>query len=262
MSWWGKVIGGSLGFMLGGPLGALMGVSLGHSMDTGFSRQSGVRYLPGDQERTQAAFFAATFSVMGYVAKADGKVSHQEISLAEMVMNEMRLDDLQRKAARDLFNQGKQADFDIGPILDQFRIECHRRVTLMRVFLEIQVQAAFADGRLDTKENTMLKDIALRLGFRATDLDRIIDMIRGSHTGRGTPGHQATAESDPYDVLGVTPDTPLAEVRKAYRRLLSQHHPDKLVSKGLPDEMIKLANQKTHQIRMAWQDIQGRHQAG
>ncbi len=245
--------------MLGGPLGALLGASLGHSIDSSFSRGARGQYFPGGQERTQAAFFTATFSVMGHIAKADGKVSRQEINLAETVMDEMRLNNLQRKAARKLFNRGKQSEFDIESVLNQFRMECHRRVTLLRIFMEIQVQAAFADGRLDPKENRILANIARQLGFRSADLNRIINMVRGTGTD-AAPDGQTASDLNPYDVLGITPDTPLPEIKKTYRRLLNQHHPDKLVAKGLPEEMIKLANQRTREIRQAWKNIQTQHQ--
>ena len=258
MSWWGKVVGGTLGFMMGGPLGALLGLSLGHSFDSSTAKR-GQGLFPGDQERTQAAFFTATFSVMGHMAKADGRVSPQEISLAEMLIKEMRLDTVQRKAAIALFNQGKESGFDLKGVLEQFRSECHRRTTLMQMFLEIQVQAALADGDLNTTEYRVLEDIAASLGFRKPDLERIIDLVRGT---RSSAGPAPKPVSDPYKVLGVSTDTPLPEIKKAYRRLLSQHHPDKLVSKGLPEEMIKLANEKTHEIREAWKAIQaerGKH---
>ena len=101
MSWWGKVVGGTLGFMMGGPLGALLGLSLGHSFDSSTAKR-GQGLFPGDQERTQAAFFTATFSVMGHMAKADGRVSPQEISLAEMLIKEMRL-----KQEKKAFEEGK-----------------------------------------------------------------------------------------------------------------------------------------------------------
>lgn len=262
MSWWGKVVGGTFGFLIGGPLGALLGASLGHKLDSSFAGADG--YLPGDQERTQAAFFTATFTVMGYVSKADGRVSQDEISLAQSIMAQMQLDSTQKKAAIALFNTGKSASFDAAPVLEQFRKECHRRSTLLQMFLEIQVHAAFADGKFDPRENKVLQQIAQQLGFRPDDLNLIIDMIRGGAQpggrGRSSAGSQ-TILSDPYKVLGVTPKTPLPEIKKAYRRLLSQHHPDKLVSKGLPEEMIKLANQKTHEIREAWQAIQDKHGA-
>ncbi len=152
MAWWGKLIGGSLGFMMGGPLGALLGTTLGHQFDAK-RRGAGVRALPGDQERIQLAFFTATFSVMGHIAKADGQVSQQEIQMAKSLMDQMRLDKQQRKAAIDLFEQGKHTDFPLNDVLHQFRHECQRRTTVLRMFIEMQVQAAMADGRLDPQEN-------------------------------------------------------------------------------------------------------------
>ena len=260
MAWWGKVVGGTFGFIVGGPLGAMLGASLGHSIDKGLNTGTGgadqERFLPGDQERIQAAFFTATFSVMGYISKADGRVTPDEISLAKDVMSHMQLDSAQKKSAIDLFNQGKKPDFNLPLVLVQLRKECHRRTTLLQMFLELQVQAAFADGRLDPNENSVLKEIAQSLGFRESDLQMIIEMIRGS--GQASPTSSAS-ELDPYKVLGVTEKTPMNDIKKAYRRLLSQHHPDKLVSKGLPEEMIKLANEKTHEIRTAWKKIQEIH---
>lgn len=253
MAWWGKVVGGTFGFFIGGPLGAMLGASLGHRVDQGIGSSSHGKHLLGDRERTQAAFFTATFSVMGYIAKADGRVTPDEISLVKEIMNHMQLDAVQKKTAIGLFNQGKQNNFELQPVLDQFRKECHRRTTLLQMFLQIQVQAAFADGRLDPNENNVLVLIAQNLGFSESDLSMIIEMVRGN--GRSGPTSKAT-NLDPYKILGVTSKTPLDEIKKSYRRLLSQHHPDKLVSKGLPEEMVKLANEKTHEIHTAWKRIQ------
>ena len=133
MSWLGKVVGGVLGFSLGGPLGAIVGAALGHQIDKK-SDQYGSHYAPGDQERVQAAFFTATFSVMGHLAKADGRVSEQEIRHAENVMARMGLDEAARKLAIDLFKQGKESNFDLEGVLRQFKHECHRRKNLMQMF--------------------------------------------------------------------------------------------------------------------------------
>ena len=251
MSWWGKVIGGTLGFFLGGPLGALLGTYFGHGFDA--SRGARPTALPGDQERVQAAFFAATFSVMGHLAKSDGRVTRDEIDLANALMEEMQLAEEKRKLARSLFNQGKSEGFDFTAVVRQFRQECHRRSTLMRMFMEIQVQAAFADQRLDPAENRLLAQLAEELGFDRSDLARIIELVRGAGHVHDSPDQFELA--DAYAVLGVDESTPIDEVRKAYRRLLSQHHPDRLVAKGLPEEMIRLANEKTAEIRKAWEKI-------
>ncbi len=261
MSWWGKLAGGAFGFMLGGPLGALLGAVLGHNFDKGMKRLVEDQTLePGDQERIQTAFFTATFSVMGHIAKADGRVSREEIAMAQSVMNQMELTADMRRAAQDLFNQGKQEDFPLDDVLQQFRQETHRRVTLLRMFLEIQIQAAFADGSIDAKEDALLLHICRQLGvaeFSYRQIRRMIEAELHFRSQQQGPAArpQAMSADDAYAILGVDKGASDAEVKKAYRRLMSQHHPDKLVAKGLPEEMMKVATEKTHEIRKAYERI-------
>ena len=111
MAWWGKVVGGAFGFMLGGPLGAAFGAAIGHNFDKGVAREhSATGSGASGQERIQAAFFTATFSVMGHIAKADGRVTEDEIALARAVMRDMALNTAQTRVAGELFNQGKKAE--------------------------------------------------------------------------------------------------------------------------------------------------------
>ena len=171
MSWWGKAIGGAFGFLLGGPLGAILGVALGHNFDRGLSSLSyGTEggFSVGDQERTQMAFFTATFSVMGCIAKADGKVTRDEIHLAESVMTQMALAPDMRSAAIKLFNQGKHPSFPLEQVMEQFRRECHRRRDLYRIFMEIQLQAAYADGDVHPVERAVLMQVCQILGISKT----------------------------------------------------------------------------------------------
>jgi DnaJ like chaperone protein len=267
MAWWGKAVGGALGFVLGGPLGALLGGVLGHNLDRGLASFEGVETLdPGERERVQSAFFTATFSVMGHMAKADGRVSAREIALAEAVMTQMELSSDKRRAAIGLFNEGKADRFPLDEVLEQFRRECHRRRTLMQMFLEIQIQAAYADGPPGSSEDRLLRHICARLGIPEFLLRRLEQLVRlqqefgAGAAGRGGRVPQQPAARGPtlaqaYAVLGVEEKATDAEVKRAYRRLLSQHHPDKLVSKGLPEEMMKLAAQKTHEIRRAYEIV-------
>ena len=177
MAWWGKIIGGTFGFMLGGPLGAMLGAALGHNFDRGLKitdEFGGFAY--GDQERVQAAFFTATFSIMGHVAKADGKVSQAEIANAEAIMSRMQLDPQQRQAAIKLFDEGKAEDFPLDEVLVQFRKECHRRVNLMQMFLEVQISTAFSDQKLHPAEKEILYRIADVLGFSREQLDHLFHL--------------------------------------------------------------------------------------
>lgn len=255
MSWWGKVIGGTFGFMLGGPLGVLLGAAIGHGFDRGLDRMRGEGLLPGGaaDERAQTAFFAATFSVLGHVAKADGRVSQHEIGFAEQLMSHMRLNPQQRETAIRLFREGKSPDFPLDQVLEQLRAETHRRSTLLRMFVEFQLQAAMADGELDPAERRTLLHIAQRLGFSRSDFERLLDMLRGAAHARA--GKKEPSLEDACQVLGVSRDAGQDEVKRAYRRLMNQHHPDKLVARGLPEEMVELAKEKTQEIRNAYDRI-------
>jgi DnaJ like chaperone protein len=261
MSWLGKLVGGAFGFMLGGPLGAIFGASVGHQFDAGLDGIAGESINPGDPQRVQMAFFTATFAVMGHVAKADGRVSNEEIGLAKRVMDNMELSPELREAAIRLFQQGKQVDFPLTDVLRQFRLECHRRTHLVRMFVEIQVQAAFADGVYDAKEETLLLDICAQLGVSRFEYQVIKGQVQAQHRFQQSSEQFHTSKSalskldDAYAVLGVTATDDNAAVKKAYRRLMSQHHPDKLVAKGLPEEMMQMAKQKTQQIRKAYETV-------
>lgn len=263
MSWLGKILGGTFGFFMGGPLGAVLGAALGHQFDKGvegIDRLHEGSFNPGDQPRVQTAFFTATFSVMGHIAKADGHVSPKEIEMAKAVMEKMELTPKLRKTAVNLFNEGKKASFPLDAALEQFRKECHRRSTLIQMFVEIQLQAAYADGNLDTTEETLLLHICDQLGFSRYEFQRLKTLVEAqerfsSSWKKSHPRSQGPTISDAYRSLGVEKTASDAAIKKAYRRLMSQHHPDKLVSKGLPEEMMKIATEKTKEIQKAYETI-------
>ena len=148
MSWWGKVVGGTFGFMLGGPLGALMGASLGNYFDGGIEgAKRGPALGLGDTERVQSVFFTTTFALMGYIAKSDGKVTADEIALTEQVIRQMHLGSVQRKVAIKLFNEGKKDGFPVREVLAQFKRECYRRRNLIQMFLSIRTSIPGRESR-------------------------------------------------------------------------------------------------------------------
>ncbi|NOY62319.1 MAG: co-chaperone DjlA [Gammaproteobacteria bacterium] len=247
MAWWGKLVGGAFGYMFGGPLGALLGAALGHNLDRGVERAGGK-----GAERVQLAFFTATFSVMGHLAKADGRVTRDEIASAEAVMARMQLSAEQKQLAVRLFNEGKSSNFSLDDVLDQFRHECQRRRNLIQMFLEILIFTSLADGTLHRAEREVLNHVSDRMGFSRAELEKLISMIGAQ---RSVQQSHSMSQEDAYAVLGVDADVNDAELKRAYRRLMSQHHPDKLVSKGLPEEMMKLATEKTQEIKAAYEMI-------
>lgn len=258
MAWWGKVVGGAFGALLGGPLGAALGAALGHQFDKGLA--SDFDALPGagrgDRERIQTAFFTATFATMGHVAKADGRVTEAEIRHAKEVMSRLGLPEAARELAIDLFNQGKLPGYDLSAALTQLKRECGHRRNLLRLFLEIQIAGAFADRQLHGAEVGILRQIAGTLGF-----DAELESLLALHQAGGSFGDDTAAIpngrrlDNAYAVLGLTEDAEDAEVKRAYKRLMAQHHPDKLVSQGLPEEMMQAATEKTQEIKAAYDTV-------
>jgi DnaJ like chaperone protein len=176
----------------------------------------------------------------------------------------MSLSPEMRRTAIGLFNEGKSTAFDLDAVLDQFREECHRRRNLLQMFLEIQLHACFADGAVHAEERRVLQYICQRLGISRQEFAHLEALVRAARTFAGAgaqggrwrgaaPSRDRTAEA--YEVLGVKRDASDAEVKTAYRRLMNQHHPDKLVAKGLPEEMVALATEKTQEIKAAYETV-------
>ena len=181
-------------------------------------------------------------------------MSPEEIRLAEQVMDQLGLDAEQRRAARALFNQGRSGAFPLDDVLDQLRAEILRGANIRRMFLEIQFQAAWADGGLHAAERRLLQHITARLGLSRADFIELERMFGSALRARSDEPSLESA----YETLGVSPNTPDDEVKRAYRRLMSRHHPDKLAAKGLPDEMMRAATERTQQIKAAWETVKSR----
>jgi len=261
---WGKILGFLFGFMLSKNIfGALLGMWLGHNFDKG--RGLDFNGLAGNQEddaSRQATFFYTTFSVMGFIAKAKGRVSEHEIAFATAYMDRLGLNNSMRRQAQEAFREGKVVGFPLEDRIEQFKRSCRGRHDLLLLFLEIQIQVAFADGQLDPTERKALHKIANQLGFSSQELDKLLEMIIAGARFHQQQGHQAFNHNgqqqqldNAYKLLGVDKDTSARDIKKAYKKLMAQHHPDKLVAKGLPPEMMEVAKQKTQDIQAAYELI-------
>ena len=187
---------------------------------------------------------------MGHIAKADGKVSDIEIKMASSLMDQMGLEGDTRKEAQQAFRDGKEADFALKDIILELKESCHGRRDILQVFLEILIQAAYVDGRLDKAEQKVLETAALHLGFQRS----------GQSSHRAHQGSQSTYSTqqslnDAYQILGVSESDDDKAVKKAYRKLMSENHPDKLVSKGLPKQALEIAKNKAQDIQAAYEMI-------
>jgi len=262
MAWIGKISGGLLGLFLARNLfGAAIGVFLGHLFDSGLrpfgsiSGQGPFGRISG-RER-QLVFFETTFLVMGHLAKADGRVSEEEIRAARSVMHRMQLRPEEVGLAIDLFTRGKNPSFPIEEQVARLHRACADQPVLFRAFLEIQMDMALSKGSIHSAERELLWRIAEPLGVGRVELAQLEALLRARrHFGAG---RQATgtgqALEEAYKALGVEASASDKEVKTAYRRLMNQHHPDKLVAKGLPDSMLEVAKERTREIRGAYELI-------
>lgn len=293
MAIWGKVLGGLFGFMFGKIPGAILGVIIGHMFDRGYSQDFnqmggfGRFFVDKDAMKNQAVFFHALFSVLGHIAKADGRVTEEEIQVASRLMDEMGLEGDTRAEAQQAFREGKAADFPFQSILKDLHDSCYGRKDILQIYLEILIQAAFSDGRLDRQEQVVLEQVARTLGFKQNELLFLISSFeaeirfRQSWQAKGGPRQQrqsqegqrrqnyrqqgqyqrsqnytqAQSTADAYRILGVSQTDDAKTIKKAYRKLMSEHHPDKLMSKGLPKQAMEIAKTKAQDIQAAYEYI-------
>ncbi|MBV8405331.1 MAG: co-chaperone DjlA [Gammaproteobacteria bacterium] len=264
MKWIGKVTGGLLGGLLLGPIGAALGALLGHQVDESGAREEQPA-SGADLTAISARFFRASFQVMGYLAKADGRVSEREIAAARAVMQELRLGAAQVREAIACFTSGKQPDYDYGAELAELGEICRGRPELARAFLEIQMRAALQGNDLEQPVRSLLARLASALHVSALELVHIETVLRiqrgGGFRAAAAPGTAAARErelAEAYRVLESSAAASDAQVAKAYRRLLQRHHPDKLKANGLPESMLAHAQQRTQQIIEAWEIVRER----
>ena len=245
-----KFIAFIVGYYFFGIFGALLGLIVGSVIDR--LRDYGPGGInPLQNAQRQSVFLETMFISMGKLAKADGRVSPEEIAHAEGMMKQLGMTPEHRTRAIELFKQGASPDFAIEPIYARFMSVCGHTRHLKQILLVYLVTMAVADGHLHSAEEALLADIAGQLGFTPADFKQLVDMVLNqSHFAGGKPS-TASALDDAYKALGVTKDHSDQEIKRAYRKLISQYHPDKLIGQGLPADMIAMATEKAKEIQLA-----------
>lgn len=272
----GKLMGFILGLRYGGIFGAIFGTIIGHLVDKKIYEMGSVSSSFFNPKLTrQQLFFQTTFAVMGHVSKSKGRVTEQDIQLAQSLMARLELDNQARQMAQDAFSRGKETDFPLRQVIREFRLGCGRRPDLLRMFLDIQIQTALSDGQLEVNEKQLLGIIAQELGVSAMQFEQMMAMIyatqhftSGAYQQQGNyqyhqhqQGGYSTQQPNQsqldsaYKILGVSDTDEQITVKRAYRKLMNEYHPDKLVAKGLPPEMMEMAKEKAQKIQSAYDVI-------
>ena len=242
------IVFGLIGLAVGGPIGLLVGGGLGWWLGRRISRR-----LNAARVQIQEGFLESIFSVMGCLCQADGKVTEGELGVAEKLFDQMRLQGEHRAKARAAFERGRADDFDLEAELAKVNRLTQRQPVLRQVFLQVQLSAIAADGVLHPAEHEMILRVARGVGCSDAEVQQIEAMLHGA--AANSQGASEEALKDAYRVLGVSEDASDAEIKKAYRRLMSQNHPDKLAGKGLPESMREVAQARTSEIGNAYERI-------
>lgn len=205
----------------------------------------------------QGAFFIASFAAMGHVAKIDGRIKDVEIELATKVMDHLKLDTEQRRLAIRLFNEGKNENFALETLLWRFKRQCRHRVSVAQVFIEIQLKMAYADGSLNEVEIKLIKRMCKRLDVSEAIYIRIERRVRAEKKVHKQPVSSAPKRifslNDAYKILDINRWANQAQIKQAYRRMMSKFHPDKLVARGASEVEVVEANDIAQDIKNAYQ---------
>jgi len=242
-------IGALLGLLFGGIRGLLIGAVIGFAASAVLRRG-----IVGGLRVVQSELIDSTFAVMGALCKADQVVTRDEIDAVERIFAMLRLQGESRDQAKAAFNRGKQAGFDLDAAVDRFARVSRGRAPLVQLFLQLQCMAIAADGRVHPAEHAMLVRIARRLGLSEHDVAQLEALLRSASAGPSTRGAVPPQDrlADAYAALGVSPAATPDEIKRAYRRLISKNHPDKLAARGLPESMRAVAEERSREINAAY----------
>lgn len=239
----GALFGGTVGFMLGGPLGMIIGGALGSQTSAQVVR-TGARG-PGVQD-TRTAFLVAVISLAAKVSKADGHVSEAEIRTFDAFLRDhLRMSPEDRRMAGRIFDEARDSPIPAGDFARQVRGVMGQAPDRLRLIVTLLLQIAHADGRMHQAEDEMIRGIARDLGLADRDYQECRALFAPVQDSLETA----------YEALGVAPDATDDEVKKAYRRLAREYHPDILQGKGMPEEFLQSGKEMLQKINAAYDRI-------
>lgn len=240
------MIGGTIGFALAGPLGAVAGAVFGHhAFDRGEESRLGgeARAFLSTEEQDQMTFFVASFSMLAKLAAADGNVSEDEIRTIEQFMDrDLGLNTGNKRLAIKIFNEAANADAGFEEFAGQFHERFHATPQLIDLMLDILLRVSLADGKMSSEEEKLILSAVRIFNYS----EAAYQQLKRKY-GPDTDHH--------YSVLKCSADDTDEQVKKQYRKLVSEFHPDKIAGKGLPEEFTKFATEKFQEIQEAYDTI-------
>ncbi len=244
MSWTGKLLGGGVGFALAGPIGAIIGGIIGNQFDNS-SRMNNMQSQMNREEKSQMIFFTTTFSMFAKFAQADGKVTKSEIKVINnFVRNELHLDEQTRKLAIEIFDKAKRNNNSFEEFAQQFYDYFRGQRQLVISIIDLLMKLAIADDDFNDVERKYL--------LRAKEIFNISDSQYESIKSRYMKEDNLKKY---YQILGVSENASMNDIKKKYRKKVKQYHPDNIIGKGLPEEFADFAEEKFKEIQKAYEVV-------
>lgn len=246
-----KLIGVIAGFILFGFFGSILGYIIGFLIDRVRALGAG-GINPLTNAIRQAVFLETVFILMGKLVKVDGHISQDEIDHIEQVIQKLGMTAEHRAQAIAWFKKGADPGFDIEPTYRRFIGVCGQTRNLTQMLLVYLIVIALADGHFHPAEEALLAEIAGHLGYDKAAFQQLLNMVLNQSRFGGQQANPAEALDAAYNALGVTKDSTDQEIKRAYRKLMSQYHPDKLMGQGVPEDMIAVATEQAKDIQLAY----------
>jgi len=238
MSIWGSLIGGMVGFSLGGPFGMLIGSLIGGKISRA---RSGATRNFGAFAQPQQIFALSLIVLSAKLSKADGQVSKEELIA---VKDKLKIPENEIEQVGQIFNKAKQESAGYEQYAQQIAQIYKNNPNVLEEVINILFYIAEADGNVSQSELDMMQHIAQIFGLTKSQFNSIQESRKNSD------------KLNPYIVLESKPEEGLQAIRKKYLQLSKEHHPDVLISKGVPKEVIEESKKKMRAINSAWDQIQ------
>jgi len=266
--YWGRIIGtfagAVVGVMLVSPLLKVLSVAAGYfagrQFDRGFAAQRHAFEGLSPGGRLAEDFVRALFMCMGHLAKADGRVSEEEIRAARLVMHRLNLAPAQVRKAIHWFDEGKQPGFPLVQTVRELRRVHARRSEQRSLFVRLLLEVVLAGRRLRTRERRLIWTVCTELDIGRVELAQLEAMILAQKGFRRSPAGTADTARlrRAYATLGVDESSSNDEIKRAYRRLMNRNHPDKIAGDNPDENVVAEAQRRTREIRGAYEMLKAR----
>ncbi|MCC6934001.1 MAG: TerB family tellurite resistance protein [Deltaproteobacteria bacterium] len=247
-----KLIGAGIGYSLEPPIGSLLGIIIGHAIDAGLEARQENKLASLSARNSAAAltnqmFLRGLFGMFGKIVQASGKLSKKEQqSIDKIIKSNLKFTKKTKTEALKYLKEGRFSNRTFASYALEFFEASANDHSILKPILFALLNVALSDGCITLEEKQLLTIAGQIFGISLEPLNQSAEL------GSATP---STQNADPYKILGCNKTDPLSVIRKQFHKLAIEYHPDKLLSKDLPDDFLKYANYRFAIVKQAYDQV-------